>query len=216
MKKTFALVLSLVCTFTYAQEPKKQSSFKNFVKENYVNFTEFGGLFGKSYQINSAITSTDGRFVPYYYNNTVNARVNFTIQTFNGVKVYKNLAVGATVGVDWFSNYQVIPLSVGVRNTFGNPKNKKVKTFAGVDAGYGFMWLNDKISDNQEINGGLALSPTVGLLIPTGGNANLTLSIGYKRNAFNTKTVTGLEEYPYTNVTDYNLNRMSVRLGVNF
>jgi hypothetical protein len=215
MKKVFIFLLSLVCTFTYAQEPKKQSSFKSFVKNNYVNFTEFGGLFGKSYQINNTVT-TNGSFLPYYYSSTVNARVNFTIQTFNGVKVYKNLAVGATVGIDWFSNYQVIPLSVGVRNTFGNLKNKKVKTFAGIDAGYGFMWLNDKVSDNQEINGGLALSPTVGLLIPTGGNANLTLSIGYKRNAFNTKTVTGSEEYPFITETSYNLNRMSVRLGVNF
>jgi hypothetical protein len=216
MKKILILILSLVCTLTYAQESKKQSSFKSFVKENYVNFTEFGGLFGKSYQINSTITSPDGRFVPYYYNSTVNARINFTIQTFNGVKVYKNLAVGATVGVDWFSNYQVIPISLGVRNVFGNLKTKKVKTFAGIDAGYGFMWLNDKTSDNQEINGGLALSPTVGLLIPTGGNANFTLSMGYKRNTFNTKTDTGSLGFPYTNVTDYNLNRMCIRLGVNF
>jgi hypothetical protein len=214
MKKILPLMLSLVCTFTYAQEQKKQSSFKNFVKENYVNFTEFGGLFGKSYQINNAITN--GSFVPYYVSSTVNARVNFTIQTFNGIKVYKNLAVGATVGVDWFSNFQVIPISLGVRNTFGNPKTKKVKTFAGIDAGYGFMWLNDKTSDNQEINGGLALSPTVGLLIPTGGNANLTLSMGYKRNVFNNKTLTGSSEFPTITQTDYNLNRMSVRLGVNF
>jgi hypothetical protein len=216
MKKIFTLLLSLVCMLTYAQEPKKQSSFKNFVKENYVNFTEFGGLFGKSYQINNTITSTDGRFAPYYYNSTVNARVNFTIQTFNGVKVYKNLAVGATLGVDWFSNFQVIPISLGIRNTFGNLKTKKVKTFAGIDAGYGFMWLNDKTSDNQEINGGLALSPTVGLLIPTGGNANFTLSIGYKRNVFNNKTFVGSSEFPTITETDYNLNRMSVRLGVNF
>ncbi len=206
MKKILTLFLSLVCTLTYAQEQKKQSSFKNFVKENYVNFTEFGGLFGKSYHITNISN----------YNLPVKASTNFTIQTYNGVKVYRNLSVGATVGVDWFNNYQVIPLSLGIRNTFGNLRTKKVKTFAGIDAGYGFMWLNDKVSDNQEINGGLALSPTIGLLIPTGGNANFILSIGYKRNAFNTKTETGTENNPYTTITDYNLNRMSVRLGVNF
>ena len=207
MKKIFTLIFSFVCTFTYAQETKKQSSFKNFVKDKYVNFTDFGGLFGKSYQI-------------YYnnsnYGNMIPGRVNFTIQTFNGIKVYKNLAVGTTVGVDWFSNYQIIPISLGIRVTSGNSKIKKVKTFAGIDAGYGFMWLNEKNSDNQEINGGLAISPMVGLLIPTGGNANFTLSIGYKHNSFNTKISNRINESPYTNEMDYNLNRMAVRLGVNF
>ena len=207
MKKIFLLMLMFVCTFTYAQEQKKQSSFKRFVKNNYVNFTDFGGLFGKSYQI-------------FYngsnYGNTIPARINFTIQTFNGVKVYKNLSVGATVGVDWFSQYQIVPVSLGIRVTSGDSKAKKVRTFAGVDAGYGFMWLNDKTNENQEVNGGLALSPMVGLLIPTGGNANFTLSVGYKRNMYNAKIVTGSSEYPYINETNYNLNRMAIRLGVNF
>ena len=207
MKKIFTLMLTLVCTLTYAQEAKKQSSFKNFVKENHVNYTDFGGLFGKSYQI-------------FYngsnYGNTIPSRVNFTIQTYNGVKVYRNLSVGATVGVDWFSQYQIIPISLGVRVSSGDSKVRKTKTFAGIDAGYGFMWLNDKASDNQDINGGLALSPMVGLLIPTGGNANFILSIGYKRNIYHAKITTGSLEYPYTNETDYNLNRMAIRLGVNF
>lgn len=207
MKKILTIMLSLVCTLTYAQEAKKQSSFRNFVKENHVNYTDFGGLFGKSYQIyynNSA------------YGNTIPARINFTIQTYNGFKVYKNLSVGATVGVDWFSQYQIVPVSLGVRVSSGDSKVKRVKTFAGIDAGYGFMWLNEKSNDNQEINGGLALSPMVGLLIPTGGNANFILSIGYKRNIYNSKITTGTKEYPYTNETDYNLNRMAIRFGVNF
>ncbi len=207
MKKILTVLLLLVCTLTYAQETKKQSSFKNFVRENYVNYTDFGGLFGKSYQI-------------FYngsnYGNTVPARVNFTIQTYNGVKVYRNLSVGATVGVDWFSQYQIVPISLGLRLSSGDSKVKKVKTFAGIDAGYGFMWLNEKSNERQEIDGGLALSPMVGLLIPTGGNANFILSIGYKRNLYHSKIVTGSLEYPYTNETDYNLNRMAIRFGVSF
>lgn len=207
MKKIVILLLSLVCTFTYAQESKKQSSFKNFVKENHVNYTDFGGLFGKSYQIFYNGTN---------YGSTVPSRINFTIQTFNGFKVYKNVAVGATVGIDWFSQYQIVPISLGIRVSSGDSKAKKVKTFAGIDAGYGFMWLNEKTNGNQEINGGLALSPMVGLLIPTGGNANFTLSVGYKRNVYNSKIVTDTPEYPYTNETNYNLNRMAIRLGINF
>lgn len=207
MKKILTLIFSLVYTLTHAQESKKQRLFKNYMKENYVNYTDFGGLFGKSYQI-------------FYngsnYGNTIPARINFTIQTFNGVRVYKNLSVGATVGVDWFSQYQIVPISLGIRVSSGDSKAKKVKTFAGIDAGYGFMWLNEKTNERQEIDGGLALSPVVGLLIPTGGNANFILSIGYKRNLYHAKINTGSPEYPYINETDYNLNRMAIRLGVNF
>ena len=210
MKTIFTLFFSLLCTFIHGQEAKKQSSFKNFVKDNYINFTDFGGLFGKSYQITPNNIQNPG------YSYPVKASTNFTIQTFNGIKVYKNLAVGATVGVDWFSNYQIVPISLGVRVTSGDSKSKKVKTFLGIDAGYGFMWLNDKMADNQEIKGGLAINPMVGLLIPTGGNANFTLSIGYKHNSFNTKISNRINESPYTNEMDYNLNRMAVRLGINF
>ncbi|PWK29024.1 hypothetical protein LV89_00578 [Arcicella aurantiaca] len=209
MKKIITGMFLLVCTMAYSQE-KTQNSFKRFVKENYVNFTDIGGLFGKSYQITpNAIQNPN-------YSYTVKASTNFTIQTFNGLKVYKNLAVGATVGVDWFSSYQIIPISLGIRNTFGDIKTKKVKTFAGIDAGFGFMWLNDEISPSNEIKGGLAISPMVGLLIPTGGNANFTLSVGYKHNRFKSKIDNGTLDYPYLIENQYNFNRMAIRLGVNF
>lgn len=195
-----------MCTVAYTQDKNPKSNWKSFVKDRYVNYTELGLLFGKSYQI-----SYSGN-----YSQPVEASTRFMLQTYNGLKVYKNLSVGATVGVDWFSNYQIVPISLGVRVSSGDLKTKKVKTFAGIDAGYGFMWLNDKVSANQQINGGLSLNPMVGFLIPTGGNANFIFSVGYKHNNFNTKTENGINEYPYSNETTYNLNRMAVRLGVNF
>ena len=212
MKKILTLLLSLVCTFTYAQETKKQNSWKNFVKINHVNYTELGILFGKSYQTDNYNNNISG----YYYNSQVQASARFTLQTYNGLKVYKNLSVGATLGVDWFNRYQIVPISVGVRVSAGDIKSKKVKPFAGIDVGYGMMFLNEKISENQELNGGLSLSPMVGFLIPTGGNANFTFSVGYKHNEFNIKTVSGVKDNPFSDETTYNLNRMAVRLGVNF
>jgi hypothetical protein len=214
MKKIFLLIFSLVCTHTYAQEQKKQSSWKNFVKDRFVNYTDLGVLFGKSYQINNS--GTNSIYGYYNYGSQVQASARFTLQTYNGLRVYKNLSVGATLGVDWFNQYQIVPVSLGLRVSSGDAKSKKVKTFAGIDAGYGMMLLNEKTSDNQQLNGGLSLSPMVGLLIPTGGNANFTFSVGYKHNEFNTKIVSGVNEYLYSNETTYNLNRMAVRLGVNF
>jgi hypothetical protein len=207
MKKIFTLIYTCVSLLTYAQEPKKEEPKTSFLKKNYVNFTDFGALFGKSYTL-------------FYQNSTsgysVNPETHFTIQTFNGVKVYKNLSVGATVGLDWFSNYQILPVSLGVRNVFGDTKSKKVKLFTGIDAGYGLMILNEKTADNQTITGGLALSPTVGMMIPTGGNAHFTLSMGYKHNAFKSKIESPNPENFYLNETDYKFNRMAVKLGFAF
>ena len=207
MKKIFILIYTCISVFSYAQEVKKDVPKTSFLKANYVNFTDFGGLFGKSYTL-------------FYQNSTngysVNPTTHFTFQTYNGVKVYKNLSVGATVGVDWFSNYQILPVSLGVRNVFGEIKAKKVKLFTGIDAGYGLMFLNEKTADNQTITGGLALSPMVGMMIPTGGNAHFTLSIGYKHNAFKSKIESLRQESFYLNETDYKFNRMAVRLGFSF
>jgi hypothetical protein len=207
MKKILTLIYTCASMVAYAQEAKKEEKKPSFLQKNYVNFTDLGGLFGKSYTL-------------FYQNNTngysVTPKTYFTFQTYNGVKVYKNLSVGATVGMDWFSNFQVLPVSLGVRNVFGDMKSKKVKLFSGIDAGYGLMILNEKTSDNQTITGGLALSPTVGLMIPTGGNANFTLSLGYKHNAFKSKIENTNPENYSLNEMDYKFNRMAVKLGFAF
>ena len=78
------------------------------------------------------------------------------------------------------------------------------------------MFLNEKTANNQTITGGLALSPMVGMMIPTGGNAHFTLSIGYKHNAFKSKIESLRQESFYLNETDYKFNRMAVRLGFAF
>ncbi len=201
MKSILTTIGCLIFSVAYTQE--KES--KSFLKDKYVNYTEIGGLFGKSYQITQMSYSTP-----------VEGRTNFTIQSYNGYKISDKLSVGVTVGVDWFHAMQIVPVSLGIRNTYGKTASKKVKPYIGVDAGYGFTWLNDDSSDNQTAKGGLAISPVLGLLIPTGGQANFVLSIGYKHNAFTTTTNTGTDDYPSSRTKEYELNRMAVRFGVNF
>lgn len=205
MKSIFTFLFCFILSVAYSQE---KVSFGKNLKNRFVNYTEFGVLFGRGYQITPINYS--------YYSYPVKASANISFQTFNGVKVYKNLAAGITVGVDWYSTQQLIPISLGIRNSFGDSSDKKVKTFAGIDAGYGFTWLSTGDTEYQKTRGGLALNPMVGLLIPTGGQANFTLSIGYKYNAFQTETYSGAGDYSYYNRIDYSLNKMSVKLGVNF
>lgn len=203
MKNRLTILFCFLFSATFAQE--KTSKIERFFQNKYVNYTEFGGLFGKSYQITQMSYATP-----------VDGRTNFTIQSYNGYKIFDRLSAGVTVGVDWFNAIQIVPISVGIRNTYGKSNTKKVKPYIGVDAGYGFTWLNDDTSDNQTATGGLAISPVLGLLIPTGGQANFVLSIGYKHNAFKTVTNSGTPEYPTSSTKEYELNRMAVRLGVNF
>ncbi len=210
MKKISLFFLCYACVvgFVSAQEttPKPSKAWKVFLKNNYVNHTEIGGMFGKSYSID----------VNSYYNVPIKASANLLVQSFNGVKVYKNWAVGLTVGVDWFSSYQIVPISLGIRKPLGQPKNPKaVVPFFGMDAGYGFTWLGET-SDGKELTGGLNVSPQVGLLIPTGGNAKFTLSVGYKNSRMQSNLVSGTEPYISTEHYDFNFNRFLVKLGVAF
>ncbi len=206
MKSIFTFLFCFILSVAYSQE---KVSFGKNLKNRFVNYTEFGVLFGRGYQLTPNTTYS-------YYSYPVNATTNISFQTFNGVKVYKNMAAGLIVGLDWFGNQQLIPISLGIRNSFGDNSNKKVKTFAGIDAGYGFTWLSTGYTEYQKTSGGLALNPMVGLLIPTGGQANFILSIGYKHNAFQTETNSGVGDYAYYNRIDYRLNKMSVKFGVNF
>lgn len=206
MKSIFTFLFCFILSVSYSQE---KVSFGKNLKNRFVNYTEFGVLFGRGYQLTPNTNYS-------YYSYPVNATTNISFQTFNGVKVYKNMAAGLTVGLDWFGNQQLIPISLGIRNSFGDNSNKKVKTFAGIDAGYGFTWLSAGDTEFQKTSGGLALNPMVGLLIPTGGQANFILSIGYKHNAFQTETNSGVGDYAYYNRIDYRLNKMSVKFGVNF
>lgn len=204
MKNSLTILLCLISSVCFAQE--KTSKLELLFQNKYVNYTEFGGLFGKSYQITQSSS----------YATPVEGRTNFTIQSYNGYKILDKLSAGVTIGVDWYNAIQVIPVSIGIRNTYGKTSTKKVKPYLGVDAGYGFTWLNDDATDNQTATGGLALSPVIGLLIPTTGQTNFLLSVGYKHNAFKTVTTSGTSDYPNITTKEYELNRMAVRLGINF
>ena len=96
------ILFLLIGTFAlHAQEP---------FKRHYINMTEFGGLFGRVMpEFNNGNGITSQRVVN---------RVNFTLQTFNGVQIAPRWAVGATVGVDWYNTALLMPVSAGVRYDF--------------------------------------------------------------------------------------------------
>lgn len=195
--KNWAFVMLLFCASLTAQA---QDTFK----VHYVNMTEFGGLFGRVMPENNW-TGTVRR--------TVTNRVNFTMQTFNGVQLKPRLAVGATVGVDWYNTALLMPLAAGVRYDLTHNKTKKTGLFASLDAGYAVRWLHADAT-SYETKGGMMLNPGVGLKIGMRSGSALILSLSYKRQQARVQNPIGWNEL--SNFEQRVYNRMAFRLGVSF
>lgn len=135
----------------------------------YVNYTEFGGLFGR---VASGPATAQ----------TVENRLSFTAQTFNGAQVTRRLAVGGVVSLDWYKAALLLPLGAGIRFDLTNPNaQRNVRLLAIADAGYGFGWLH-KGSTGYTVKGGWMLNPGLGLRLGRSSSA-FVMSLTYKRQA---------------------------------
>jgi hypothetical protein len=186
---------SLIGSFTH----HAQAQFK----PNYVNMTELGGLFGRVvYDIpwsNPPVSEVENR-------------VNLTIQTFNGVQLKPRLAVGATVGVDWYNTALLMPLAAGARYDLARSK-KNVTLFGSLDAGYSVNWLHTD-GTGYNTRGGMMLNPGLGLKIGLKSGSALTLSLTYKRQDAQVTKPLGWGEIEKWEDRTY--NRMALRMGVMF
>ncbi len=127
-------------------------------KKGFVNHTEIGVLLGKN-----------------YYGTT--AKASFSANTFNGYRFNHRLAVGATIGLDWYNSVQVMPIALGLRGDL--LKNKKSSPFYGLDAGYGLMFLSTK-QEYETLKGGPMINPSIGYRFAIGNGNALSMSIGWK------------------------------------
>jgi len=172
-------------------------------KPHYVNMTEVGGLFGRVvYDIPWSVPVTQ----------EVENRLSLTIQTFNGVQLKPRLALGATVGVDWYNTALLTPIAAGVRyDLVSTPKN--VHLFGTLDAGYGFNWLQVNAT-GYDTKGGMMLNPGIGLKFGFKSGSAMLLSLTYKRQeARVTKPLSWGEVEKWE---DRVYNRMALRLGFMF
>jgi hypothetical protein len=197
MKTTFSIIGILLSMSAIAQE-------KPIFKPHFVNMTEFGGLFGR---------------VVYNTNNwnglaqSVDSRLSFTLQTFNGVQLKPRLIVGGTVGIDWYKTALIMPIAAGIRYDLAKNSSQKSVFYASLDAGYGFNWLNVNAT-NYTTSGGMMLNPGIGLKIGLKSQSALLISLTYKRQDVRvTKPLYSGEIEKYE---DRVYNRMAFRVGVSF
>lgn len=198
MKYLLLCLLVTGRTFDICAQPMPSSGEQRRgvpVRKGYVNHTELGTLLG-------AVN------VPFQ-SNEVYTRSSFTASSFNGYRFARGLAVGATVGVDWYARNAVVPLSLGLR---GDLARSRASPFYALDAGYAVASLAK--GDDVDFDGGLHLNPALGLRFTLNGGAALTWSIGYKYQ----RARTILENPNGFSRTEnvYNYNRLALKVGMSF
>ena len=191
----FFLVLACLIPLTNAVA---QSSVRRPV---YVNYTEFGGLFGR---VASGSATAQ----------TVENRLSFTAQTFNGAQLTRRLAVGGVVGVDWYKNALLMPLGAGIKfDLIPDAIQRNVRLLAVADVGYGFAWLH-KGSTGYEVDGGWMINPGLALRIGKPSSTAFVLCLTYKRQEVDVQKPIVGNEIRRDEHRVY--NRMAFRLGVSF
>jgi hypothetical protein len=166
----------------------------------FVNYTEVGGLFGRS------ISGTQ-------VSEVVQNKLSLSLQTLNGVQLSKRLAVGAFVGVDWYKAALLMPVGGGVRWQLTQPSTRHVSVFASTDAGYALNWLH-KSSTEYSLKGGLMMNPGIGLRFGKPENGGLILTVSYKRQAAQAEKPLRWGEVSRDEQRVY--NRLAIRLGMSF
>ena len=147
------------------------------------------------------------------------------LQTINGVR-YKSWFVGLGVGLDYY-RYRTIPLFVDIRKEFGK---KQDKFFVFGDAGMNFYWKRDKdpkqFYTNDEFKNGFYGEMGAGYKIKIYQNYQISMSVGYSSKKLEEEGQYGFLNYPIypqiipteysTNRIDYRLNRLVIKIGVEF
>ncbi|WP_207430637.1 hypothetical protein [Sabulibacter ruber] len=195
MKKALFLLPFLLLTFlcTQAQETTLViTSSSQASPKRYLGMVELGYL----YQDNK--------------NNIPNtADSSPTLVVFNGYQFHRLVAVGLTIGSDFYNNLLVTPVALGLRGTL---LNTRVSPYYSLDAGYGSTFLSNE-SDQLENEGGWMLNPALGLRVQSGNNTALAFSLGYKVQRAQTTN----SPWSGTTITDeVSFKRVSVRLGFQF
>lgn len=134
-----------------------------------------------------------------------------TVQMFNGYRIGRLLAVGATVGIDIYEHMIVTPLAMGIR---GELLNSRVSPFYSFDAGYApvFLSYDNHSSVEQKNKGGWMLNPALGLRVKTGNDTAFTFGVGYKTQ----KTETETAWIHARQVQKIHYKRMTMRMGFMF
>ncbi len=200
-----------ILSFPPAIAQDKKEGF--FQKHPFVNMTEFGVLLGRNkYQTYSYY----GSYYPQPMQYQVENRVNFALQTFNGIYLNKKTALGITLGVDGYGPTVLMPISAGIRRNLVQKRQGGSILLGSLDAGYATTWLNED-NTGYKTSGGLIVSPTIGYKLPMRNGSAWLINFGYRyQRAEYKQERTEDPNYWYESNEVRNYRRMVVRFGIEF
>ena len=144
----------------------------------------------------------------------------FQLQTVNGIQ-YKTWFAGAGVGLDYYK-IRSIPLFFDARKEFGKTDNA---FFVYGDIGINFPWATDKekiYPANDKFPNRMYVDAGIGYKLKLKNRTALLFSAGYSYKKI-TEQSYGITPPPYGvppfdsfNEIDYNLERLSIKIGIVF
>ncbi len=137
---------------------EKYIPFKTLKNTGYYNYTSMGGLIG---------SVSDNKTTTFSFTMEHNYQIN------------KNIAVGAVTGIDWFE-YPVAP--IGINFKLIAPMEYNMAIYLGITGGYSVPLEELVVADYdiKETKGGYFASSEIGVILPSMGNANIFIAIGYR------------------------------------
>src|SRR6185295_9937 len=169
-------------------------------KFGYFNITEIGVAIGSS-------TVYD-----YWYPNEQELSAGFTAQTIQGYRFYSHCLAGAGIAIDLIQHAMIQP--------FGDVLYELLKgratPFAYADFGYNFDLAKDRDDGYQktEYNGGMMWGIGAGMRFNFKSTGAFLFDVGYKFSE-RKEYVTYVDGYSST-LTQYDLRRMVIRMGLSF
>ena len=146
------------------------------------------------------------------------------LQSINGFQK-GNLFAGVGIGLDYYL-YRTVPLFADFRYEFGKTKNK---FFAYADGGVNFDWVEEEYNDGpifiwdgsrntSEFHNGAYTDVGLGYMVGTKKGGGIVLSLGHSYKSLE-KTISYQDwrtQETITDVYNYNLNRIVLKVGWKF
>lgn len=164
------------------------------LKIQYFNNTMIGILSGKS-------------------NNDTQPVASLTVETINGIRIYRYLSVGLGIAYDQYNSTATLPFFISVR---GDIIDHSFTPYYFVDLGYGSAWDTNQENNGWEfieVEGGMMFHTGLGFKMYSGDRVNIMIAFGYKmqKTVYHQDWGGGGER-----VTDRLYKRLSFSIGIGF
>lgn len=145
-------------------------------------------------------------------NNDSQPVASLTVETINGIRIYRYLSLGLGIAYDQYNSTATLPFFISVR---GDILDHSFTPYYFVDLGYGSAWDTNQENNGWEfidVQGGLMFHSGIGFKMYSGDRVNVMIALGYKLQ----KTVYSQDWGGGERVTDRTYKRLSFRIGIGF